>query len=94
MMPELVERGALLAEVNRTIEIMEKRKDRISVRNVIMCVKNAPRVDAVEVVRCKDCKHYWLPQGFCTHDRHDHQTMAVWQEDNDFCSYGERREGE
>jgi hypothetical protein len=48
--------------------------------------------DVVKVVRCKDCKYYWLPQGFCTHDRHDHQTMAVWQEDDDFCSYGERRE--
>ena len=22
----------------------------------------------MEVVRCKDCKYYWLPQGFCTHD--------------------------
>ena len=48
-------------------------------------------VEYAEVVRCKDCKHYWLPQGFCTHDRHDHQTMAVGQEDDDFCSYGERR---
>ena len=51
------------------------------------------RKDAfVEVVRCKDCKHYWLPQGFCTHNRHDHQTMAVWQEADDFCSYGEKGE--
>ena len=49
-------------------------------------------VDAVEVVRCKDCKHYLLPQGFCKHDRHDYQTMSVVQEDDDFCSYGERRE--
>ena len=55
-------------------------------------IRNAPTVDAVEVVRCKDCKHYWLPQGFCTHDRHEYQTQAVWQEDDDFCSYGERRD--
>ena len=48
-------------------------------------------VDAVEVVRCKDCNHYLLPQGFCTHDRHDCQTMSVIQYENDFCSYGERR---
>ena len=71
----------------------------VSEENCITCgrvclfqrtINNAPTVDAVEVVRCKDCKHYWLPQGFCTHDRHDHQTSAVWQEDDDFCSYGEK----
>ena len=55
-------------------------------------VDKMPTVDAVEVVRCKDCKHFWLPQGFCTHDRHEYQTQAVWQEDDDFCSYGERRD--
>ena len=55
-------------------------------------MQNAPTVDAVEVVRCKNCKHYLLPQGFCSHDRHEYQTQAVWQEDDDFCSYGERRD--
>ena len=59
-----------------------------------MSLADVPTVDAVEVVRCKDCKHYLLPQGFCKHDRHDYQTMSVVQEDDDFCSYGERREGE
>ena len=43
-------------------------------------------------VRCKDCKYYWMPQGFCTHDRHDYQTMSVPQKEDDFCSYGERKE--
>ena len=55
-------------------------------------MQNAPTVDAVEVVRCKNCKHYLLPQGFCSHDRHEYQTQAVWQEDDDFYSYGERRD--
>ena len=49
-----------------------------------------PAVDAVEVVRCKDCKYYLFPQGFCKHDRYDYQTMSVWQYGYDFCSYGER----
>ena len=53
------------------------------------------KADAMaELVRCKDCKYYWLPQGFCEHDRHEHHTSAVIQYDDDFCSYGERREGE
>ena len=56
-----------------------------------MSLADVPTVDAVEVVRCKDCKYYWLPQGFCEHERHEHHTAAVIQYDDDFCSYGERR---
>ena len=62
------------------------------IRKALKCLEQCKAVDAVPVVRCKDCKHYLLPQGFCTHDRHDYQTMAVWQEDDDFCSYGERKD--
>ena len=49
----------------------------------------APAADVIEVVRCKDCKHY---------DPYD-QTERFYCYDgiggclpNDFCSYGERRE--
>ena len=94
----LADIDALLEEIDRTIDIMEKRKDRISVRNVIVCVKNAPTVDAVEVVRCKDCKYYDEKEIRCDHP------MLEWEvecydhwldvETSDFCSYGERREGE
>lgn len=40
-------------------------------------VQNQPTIDAVEVVRCKDCKYF---DGECC-DRHD----------GDFCSFGERK---
>ena len=59
-------------------------------------IKDAPTVDAVEVVRCKDCKWYQIrkwddnkPQYDC---RKTHALLNV--KPNDFCSYGERREGE
>jgi hypothetical protein len=45
-------------------------------------VAAAPTVDAVEVVRCKDCRYFKLYKcrmGYSSHD--------------DFCSYGERRGG-
>lgn len=44
---------------------------------------NAPVVDAVEVVRCKDCKNYV---------RHDHRCgrMNHGFKDDFFCSWGER----
>ena len=50
-------------------------------------VGNAPSVDAVEVVRCKDCKHYWKnvnTPGF------DGKCTTVG--DDDFCSDGERKD--
>ena len=58
-------------------------------------IENAPTVDAVEVVRCKKCKH-WLHMedgmGDCTNRRfhlpgHADPTMKA----DDFCSCGERR---
>ena len=50
-------------------------------------------VDAVEVVRCKECKHYGTSlkgvptQGYCK--------LTEWQtrHDNDYCSMGERKDG-
>lgn len=55
-------------------------------------VKNAPTVDAVEVVRCKDCVNYCglehCKNGIC--DLDSVSKRAVYP--NDFCSYGERRE--
>ena len=50
-------------------------------------------VDAVEVVRCKDCEHWHEETAFCEkHSRFDSFGMD-WNmfEDDDFCSYGERR---
>lgn len=52
-------------------------------------VKNAPTVDAVEVVRCKDCKHFTA--GYCCRDIKGRSQMHYMGEDA-FCSYGERKE--
>ena len=54
-------------------------------------IENAPEEDVVPVVRCKDCKHY-----------HDFEThfdcnLLCGMDDvqpNDFCSYGERKDGD
>lgn len=53
-------------------------------------IDNAPTIDAVEVVRCRDCKYN--PR-YCDDWEEDH---CVWMydqmpEDDDYCSYGERR---
>jgi len=54
-------------------------------------VEASPTADVVEVVRCKECKHYDLFYGDCQHPRNDHQEFNVMQEETDFCSCGERR---
>ena len=64
----------------------------------------APPVDAVEVVRCKDCKHFRhygktslfingknIKAGWCQRRiRYDEECRMTA---DDFCSYGERKEG-
>ena len=50
---------------------------------------STPTVDAVEVVRCKDCIHR-MKDGMCEYKDH----RVVVQDDDDFCSWGERREDE
>lgn len=49
-------------------------------------IANAPTVDAVEVVRCKVCKYHTKPP--CPM-----RLSFNWMEDDDFCSYGEQKEG-
>ena len=56
-------------------------------------VRKAPKVDAVEVVRCKECKHY--RNGICDQieyimDGYYHGTFEEKRPD-DFCSYGEKK---
>lgn len=54
-------------------------------------IDTIPRVDAVEVVRCRDCKHC-DPENY--HCDHPMSTAApLRRKPDDFCSYGERKEG-
>ena len=54
------------------------------------CIEEAPAVDAVEVVRCKDCK--WLYDGKDMYCCIKHTGLALINRDGlSFCSYGERR---
>ena len=57
-------------------------------------IADTPTVDAVPVVRCKDCKHYDM--GVCLKIYSDGNVhSAAWQKrkPDDFCSYGEQKDG-
>ena len=53
-------------------------------------VHYAPTIDAVEVVRCKDCKHFG-GHGACHYHAADENGTPIFVRDDDFCSYGEKR---
>ena len=63
-------------------------------------IRAIPIVDAVVVTRCKDCKYYRNhPNGLCylhtepKANARGYSGEAVCVEPDDFCSYGEPKEG-
>lgn len=57
-------------------------------------IDEAPAADVVEVVRCKECKH--LFQDLSEREAHlcmRHRFERVRVNLDDFCSYGERKDG-
>lgn len=57
-------------------------------------LKNAPIVDAVEVVRCRECKHWLKDVTVCSGfvGRCDFANYMVGAKG--YCSYGERKDGD
>ena len=81
MNDDLISRSAFLKRMMRTARYFYVKFD----------IMEEPAVDAVEVVRCKDCKHC-DPENY--HCDHPMGTAApLRRKPNDFCSYGERKEG-
>lgn len=76
----LISRQALIAEIMRR---------GIYPPGVRHAIENAPAIDAVPVARCKDCVSYepepCIGFGWCP-------VCSFVRRDDDFCSYGERKE--
>ena len=87
-MNDLISRKALIAEYDR-VHVGAPGGAR-------KLMEDAPAVDAVEVVRCKDCKHFYeingkdsgMPCGYgqCLRPL----IMPMFVKADDFCSYSER----
>lgn len=60
-------------------------------QSFIKVVERHPTADVVEVVRCKDCKHWENRYRYCKRIGVDFLGNSRCGE-NDYCSYGERRE--
>lgn len=79
-------------------QIKEALKDNpYAMGQMLRWIRKQPTVDAVEVVRCKDCVSYeeQCPSfGYCYHWDYE-QGMSPNQVDgDDFCSYGERKDND
>ena len=51
-----------------------------------------PTIDAVSVVRCRECKHCDPENYHCDH--HMGTAAPLRRKPDDFCSYGERKDGD
>ncbi len=87
-------------------ELMTKRKylTKDQVLDAAYVVNKAPAIDAVPVVRCKECKHWHEETSYC--EKHSYfidsegvscspaesPNWTMWDAD-DFCSDGVRKEG-
>ena len=59
----------------------------------VKIINQFPAVNAVPVVRCRECIYYEKGKSYepyCNHPTHG----IPYSNDDDFCSYGERRENE
>lgn len=82
-MSDLISRDALFSEFENAGWYDNADRDDVAEELLL----NAPTVDAVSVVRCKDCTYCR-----CNGDIHYLRTSASVFGD-DFCSYGERKDG-
>lgn len=57
----------------------------------VKIINQFPAVNAVPVVRCRDCKHCDPENHHCDH--HMGTAAPLRREPDDFCSYGEKRCG-
>lgn len=89
----LIDADALLKALNETpLDFVDVGGDFGFFDETIDSVMNEqPTIDAVEVVRCKDCKHFNQLEKGC--DYHGYW-YHVRVEADAFCSYGERRTNE
>ena len=101
-MKEYIEREAAIKAIeNDCSELVYYTKE-----EAIQCVKAIPAADVVEVVRCRECKYWGDEDGklqrsdgllFARCKIHnyllDGRHTGWCPTENNFCSYGERKEG-
>lgn len=93
-MPRLIDADAILQADENSDKILVLGSGKtLEIAYALMKkkVENAPTVDAVPVVRCKDCKHHEneeIGMVYCPN------AIGGWVGENWFCANGERKDDE
>ena len=94
----LINREALLSFEKMDADLCATCGEHHTAEDVIMMIKTAPTVDAVPVVRCRECKH-WKPSGSKAGNSFSDMEYIggceftnYCRRESDFCSYGNRKE--
>ena len=95
-MARLIDADKLLESYKKWIPQLSSKEDEGDRRGVETCIavlEDMPTMDAVEIVRCKDCKHYEIhkPKVLENCERNGY---IIPMKPDDFCSYGERKDGD
>lgn len=92
----LIDGNALFSEIERRTCLTCNYKDGMCQEcpygEVADMLVDAPTVDAVEAVRCKDCKHYENHK-LKVYENCVRNERYIPMNPDDFCSYGQRRLG-
>lgn len=85
-----------MAKYIRAVEAAEKVAEtfKVQMADLVDIFAEIPVADVAPVVRCKDCTHYDM--GVCLKiysDGNAHPEAWQKRKPEDFCSYGERKEG-
>lgn len=82
----------------RNLNAMKTQYDAIAIDGMIKALEDVPTVDAVEVVRCKDCKHAYINKysaasgvALCLLLTKRAESFRFVMQQDEFCSCGERR---
>ena len=76
---------------DKSNELMQVSAIREYIKRQKAFLDKFPTIDAVPVVRCLECKHYDPENHHCDH--YMGTSAPLRRKPDDFCSYGERKEG-
>lgn len=85
-MGRLIDADEFIKFIEETTEDKDWLVNRYNADWICSFIENAPTFDAVEIVRCKDCK--WFDRTECCNCKY----MNDFVGENDYCSFAERKE--
>lgn len=95
-MSDYIERQAVIDAIHCDITITGRQNAELVASTIgafVDRVKAMPAADVVQVVRCKDCKHFYFADNRIPQEQRYVCEISgeIWKPDS-FCSYGERKE--